>query len=198
MDAFALLQLPRQLTLEERVLHQAYAALSRTAHPDHGGSAEEAAGVNAAYELLRSPEKRIKHLLEIAAPPDAKAWRAVPLDESMMALFSAVGAALDTSAKYLEKRAAARSALARALLAGEELEQRERMEDLGNALAERLQSMEDGLPALDEALAAGESTGEAGAGLWKEIAGLQARFAYVIKWQAQVRERLLQLTLPPG
>src|SRR5688572_14192364 len=101
VDFFAVLGLPRAAALDEQRLHRAYTERSRTAHPDHGGSEALAAQLNAAYEVLRSPEKRLKHLLELAAPPEAKAWRTVPLDESMMSLFSELGKALESSAKFL-------------------------------------------------------------------------------------------------
>jgi curved DNA-binding protein CbpA len=187
-NAFDTLSLPPRLSLDESTLQQAYLAKSRVAHPDHGGSDVLAAEVNAAYDTLRSAEKRIRHLLELAAPEDARAWRAVPLDERMMSLFSSVGQALDASAKFVEKKARAQSALARALLAGEEMQQRERLEELGAAIAERMEEMEAVLPELDAQLSEAPHVG-----IWKTVAAMQARLAYLTKWQAQVRERLLQL-----
>ncbi len=189
MDAYQTLSLPRSAALVEETLHKAYAEKSRAAHPDHGGSDEQAAAVNAAYEMLKAPEKRLKHLLEIAAPEDAKAWRTVPMDDGMMALFSQLGKALDASGRFLEKKGKAQSALAKALLANEEMQQREVLEGIGFELENRRGEMEARLPGLDETL----SEGSAGTGTWKELALMQARFAYLARWQAQVRERLLAL-----
>ncbi|WP_075088099.1 J domain-containing protein [Verrucomicrobium spinosum] len=83
-NAFDILALPARLSLDEGTLQQAYLSRSRLAHPDHGGSDREASEVNAAYEVLKAPDKRVKHLLEFAAPEAARSWRTVPLDERMM------------------------------------------------------------------------------------------------------------------
>ncbi len=187
VDHFAVLSLPRTAALDENVLHQAYMDKSRTAHPDHGGSEAHAAEVNAAYESLRSPEKRLKHLLELARPDDAKTWRTVPLDEAMMGLFMELGKALETTTKFLERKNKATSALARALLTAEELQHRETLERIGFELEQRRGDMEARLPSLDEVLARNDAE------VWKQLAAMQARFAYLAKWQTQIRERLLLL-----
>ena len=187
VDSFAVLGLPRMAALDEQTLHRAYTEHSRTAHPDHGGDEAHAAQVNAAYETLRSPEKRLKHLLEIAGPEDAIAWRTVPLDEGMMSLFSELGTAMDTTAKFLERKSKAASALAKALLTNEEWQHRESLERIGFELEQRKGGMEAQLPALDALIVRDD------AGAWKQLAAMQARFAYLAKWQAQVRERLLAL-----
>lgn len=187
VDSFAVLGLPRMAALDEQTLQRAYTMHSRAAHPDHGGDEAHAAQVNAAYETLRPSEKRLKHLLEIAGPEEAKAWRTVPLDEAMMSLFSELGKAMDATAKFLERKNKAASAIAKALLTSEELQHRETLERIGFELEERKGDIETQLPALDAALARDD------AGAWKQLAAMQARFAYLAKWQAQVRERLLAL-----
>ncbi len=186
-DCFAILGLPRTAALDEETLHRAYVESSKTAHPDHGGSDAQAALTNAAYETLRAPERRLKHLLELAAPEDAKAWRTVPMDDRMMGLFSKLGKALEVSGKFLERKAKAQSALAKALLTNEEMREREVLEGIGFEIEEMRGVMESRLPALDAAVP------EAGTDTWKEVALMQARFAYLARWQTQVRERLLAL-----
>jgi len=187
MDAFKILSLPRKAALDEGSLQRAYDERSRVAHPDHGGSENLSAQLNEARQILGSPEKRLKHLLDLAAPPEATAWRVVPLDEEMMSVFMALGRALEESGRFLDRKNKATSALAKALLADEEMLQRETLEALGFTMAKLVDRMEARLPAVDRALESPDET------LWKELAALQARFAYVSKWQAQVRERLLAL-----
>ncbi len=188
-DHFQALDLPRRAALREEALAEAYFQKSRESHPDHGGAEEVAAQVNAAYETLRQPEKRLKHLIEIAAPAEAKAWRTVPLDDAMMALFARLGGAIAESGKYLEKRNKAQSALGRALLANEEFQQRDALEKIGEEIQARQAVIEERLPGLDAALQADPVTAQA----WRDVATLQAQLAYLAKWQTQVRERLLQL-----
>ncbi len=187
LDAFQLLGLPPRAALDEAALRSAYATRSREAHPDHGGSEAQAAELNAAHDILRTPERRLKHLLELTGPPEASAWRTVPLDGSMMDLFMKLGGALETSSVFLARKSRTTSALSRALLAAEELRHREALEALGFQLEEHRQAMEQNLPSLDEALQSPDSV------TWKRLAETQARFAYLAKWQAQIRERLLAL-----
>jgi curved DNA-binding protein CbpA len=186
-DSFTTLGLPRAATLDEPALQRAYTTHSRTAHPDHGGSEALAAKVNAAYETLRHPEKRLKHLLELAGPSDAKAWRTVPLDEGMMTLFSELGKTMEVTSKFLERKARAASAIARAVLAGEEMRHRETLETIGFEIERQKNEMAARLPTLDATIAGGDAS------VWKQVAAMQARFAYLAKWQSQVRERLLAL-----
>jgi curved DNA-binding protein CbpA len=186
-DCFAVLGLPRAATVDEQALHRAYTEHSRTAHPDHGGSEATAAQVNAAYEILRHSEKRLKHLLELAGPPEASAWRTVPLDESMMRLFSELGKAMQSTTDFLERKRKAGSALAKALLASEEMRHRELLENIGFEIESSKKEMESGLPSLDLALAKQDVDA------WKQVAMTQARLAYLARWQAQIRETLLAL-----
>jgi curved DNA-binding protein CbpA len=188
MNAFDRLSLPCTAALSTESLGEAYSRESRSAHPDHGGTEQSAQEVNIAYDLLRSPEKRLKHLLEVSAPPESNSWRTVPLDDAMMTLFSALGQALEASGRFLERKAKAQTALAKALLASEEMQHRESLESIGFQLEHRRQEMESHLPLLDTALARGGNEED-----WMQLASTQARFAYLAKWQTQIRERLLAL-----
>jgi curved DNA-binding protein CbpA len=187
VDYFEVLALPGRAALGENEIHSAYATKSRTAHPDHGGSEASAAEVNAAYEALRTPEKRLKHLLELAAPEDAKAWRTVPLDDAMMSLFTTLGNALQAAENFLQRKSSAQSALAKALLMNEEMQHRERLEGIGFEIEKCRREMESQLPAFDSALQCDDSS------KWQQLAAMQARFSYLAKWQTQIRERLLAL-----
>lgn len=186
-DYFEILSLPKQASLNEDELHRSYAALSKTKHPDQGGSDDDAAQLNAAYETLRMPDRRLKHLLETSGPDEAKAWRTVPLDEGLMTLFGGVGKALEASARFLERKALAQTALSKALLANEEILQREALERLGFEIEAHRAGMEAELGKLDELLSSGDAS------VWKQLAMMQAKFAYLGKWQTQIRERLLAL-----
>jgi len=187
VDCFAIFGLTRAASLNEEALRNAYTNASKAAHPDHGGSEDLASKVNAAYETLRAPENRLKHLLELASPDEAKRWRTVPLDDEMMSLFSALGKALEISAKFIERKAGAQSAIAKALLANEEMQHRESLERMGFEIDQRTKEMEQQLPAFDAEIASEKYSS------WAKIAAMQAKFSYLARWQTQVRERLLFL-----
>ena len=183
-NAFALLGLPRIAALNDEALQQAWLAASRSAHPDQpGGDAARAAEINSAYETLQAPEKRLKHLLDLHAVP----WRTVPIDEGMMALFGQLGPALQKVAAFLKRKQSATSALAKALLAPEEMRLQEQLEELGMQLEAQRSPILETLPALDAGLAAGDGT------TLTELQAMQAKLSYLAKWQAQVRESLLGL-----
>ncbi len=183
-NAFALLGLPRIAALDDEALQKAWLAASRSAHPDQpGGDAARAAEINTAYETLQAPEKRLKHLLDLHEVP----WRTVPIDDAMMSLFGQLGPALQSVAAFLKRKQAANSALAKALLAPDEMRLREQLEALGTTLDTERTALLENLPVFDIRLSAGDTSALA------DLQILQARVAYFSKWQAQVREALLSL-----
>lgn len=179
-DAFATLGLPRFAGLAEVEIQAAYFSRSK-----EEGQDQEL--LNAAFQTLSAPEKRLKHLLELAGPPEAKAWRAVVMPEELMRLFSKVGALKADSESLLKRRAAAGSALSKALLEPQVLKLREVGEDVAALLAGELEQLSACFPTLDQAVAEGADDA------WVRIAACQAHFSYLTKWQAQVRELLMGL-----
>lgn len=183
-NAFALLGLPRTAALDPDALQQAWLTASRATHPDQpGGDAARAAEVNAAHQTLLAPEKRLKHLLDLHEVP----WKAVPISEEMMTLFSRIGTALQSTASFLKRRQSAASALAKALLAPDEMRLREDLEALAVQIEADREKHLATLPALDTRLQSGDST------VLPDLQILQARLAYLSKWQQQLREALLSL-----
>ena len=172
-DAFATLELPQTAALTEEQVRAAYFAKSKVPEADN-------AALNAAFELLVAPDKRLKHLLDIAAPEDAKKWRTVAMGEDMMQLFMALGNARPEAESLIEKRGRALSALSKALLEKQTFSLRDDLEQIGTALDDKRQALDAELPELDDRD-------------WPRVAEAQARFAYLSKWQAQVRELLLKL-----
>lgn len=187
-DYFKLLSLPRRAALDEETVKQAYLRRTRELHPDQNpGGAAEAETLNKAFETLRTSEKRLKHLLELEAPASAQTWRTVTMDAELMALFEKLGPFLQQLGAFQKKKQGATSALARALLAHEEMSLRERAEQLAADLEAQRTELESSLPAID----AGRAAGDASVPQATQV--LQAKLAYLSKWQAQVREAFLAL-----
>jgi curved DNA-binding protein CbpA len=175
-DCFALLRLPRRAHLDAAELQAAWHAQSRAAHPDTpGGDARLAAEINAAHETLSSPEKRLKHLLELEGVP----WRPIPISAELMQLFTQLGAQLQRATGLTQKKQQASSALAKALLAPAEMQMREDLEALGTRIHEQREQLLTHLPEQD----------------WPQLQSIQATLAYLGKWQNQVREALLLLNM---
>ena len=173
MNAFEVLGLEMRPSLSEETVRAAYFEKSKAPGSD-------LATLNAAYELLLAPDKRLKHFIELAAPADARQWRAVTMSEDLMAIFMALGKARPEAEALIERRGKTQSALSKALLEKQTFLIRETLEEIGTTLdAKRidLESSVAGLAADD----------------WKQLTEAQARFAYLAKWQTQVRELLLKL-----
>src|SRR5215210_3504594 len=119
MDHFSLLGVARHPWLEPEDLKEKFHALSAQHHPDvHAtGSASGFERLNAAYQTLRDPVRRLKYLLELEAPQILLRKREVPAD--LIALFMETGAMRARIEKFVAKHAQATAALARALLAAE-------------------------------------------------------------------------------
>ncbi len=178
INFFTLLGLPQAAVLDEAALQAAYHEKSRAAHPDKpGGDAQLAAEINSAHEILAAPEKRLKHLLDLHAVP----WRAIPISNEMMALFSQLGPQLQNAAALAKKKQQATSALSKALLAPEEMKLREQLEEIGFQIETARTEILDSLPAFDTDLTAHLT----------DLQVTQATLSYLAKWQAQIREALL-------
>lgn len=183
-DAFEKLGLTRCAALDEEVLKSAWIEKGRAAHPDQaGGDAALSAEINEAYEVLREPESRLKHLLELEHPDEA--WATVPMEERLMQVFMKLGPVLQKVEAFAKKREAATSALALALLAGEQMRVQEDLEERMGELSDLRERLEAELLEVD-ALRGGSDGMEA-------MRVLRAKFAYVGKWQRQAREALMRL-----
>jgi hypothetical protein len=171
MNAFVLLGLPQQAALDEAVLQQAYFTAAKT----QGDSAE----LHTAYQTLLQSDKRLKHLLEIAAPPEASSWRTVPMQEELMQVFLLLGKERTTAEALVIKKQQAATALSRALLEKQLLAQRDALENIGFKLEALKQDSITQLSGLEQQ--------------WQALATVQAQLSYIAKWQAQIAELLLKL-----
>lgn len=170
MDAFALLGLPQRAALSEAEIQAAYFQAAKE---------QDSADLHEAYSLLLHPEKRLRHLLELAAPPEATAWRTVPMADALMNLFLRLGAARSSAEAAVEKRNKASTALSKALLEKTILAQRHELESIGLLLEQQRRQILERLESLENQ--------------WQQLAQAQAQLSYLAKWQAQVSELLLKL-----
>jgi len=185
-DPFAILGLPARPWLDAAALQSAFHRLGALHHPDSPGGATAAfAAVNSAWQALRDPAQRLRHLLEIHGHTPTAGAAAIPpaLADTFMGL-AALRTALD---RFLARHTAASGALAQALLASERTDLTRRLrEALAHLEASRAQS-HDTLRALDAAWDARDATTLA------HLATLQQSLAFQGKWSDQLREGLFQL-----
>jgi curved DNA-binding protein CbpA len=184
-DHFALLGQPRRPWLEEAALKDAFHRATVQQHPDvAGGSGAAAAAVNAAYAVLRDPATRLRHLLELEWPESAAAPAAIAPE--LAELFGKIAALQQAGAALKKKAASAQSPLSHALLAGEKAGYRRDLETALATLAGAEASASEQLRAFDVVWDQGDHATR------DELAAVQQRFAFLAKWQAQLREALFQ------
>jgi curved DNA-binding protein CbpA len=185
-DHFAILAQPRRPWLEDAVLKEAFHRATAQQHPDvAGGSGEQASALNAAYAVLRDPATRLRHLLDLEWPGDASAVAGIAPE--LADLFGKIAALRQTGAVLAKAEAAAQSPLARALLAGDQATHRRNLESMLAALASAEAAAQDDLHAIDTGWASRDDATR------EQLSALQQRFAYLAKWQAQLREDLFRL-----
>jgi hypothetical protein len=183
---FAVLELPARPWLELELAKAAFHRLGAARHPDApGGSADAFAAVNAAWQILRDPARRLRHLLELLGAETAASTPQIP--PALADLFMEMAPLPRKADDFRRRLAAADGALAKALLAAE---RHTLQHDLQHTLA-RLDAL------------ARESLAEIRAidAVWEQrdaaaLAGLSAAqqtLAFTSKWSDQLREALFQL-----
>lgn len=185
MDAFALLDLPARPLLAEDEITRRFDAAALQAHPDRGGDSAQFAALEEARRVLIDPAARLRQLLarEVGELPRGPAEVPAVIGQA----FTRATAVCAEADAMIAQRAAAGSALARALLAAPALEVRESVEVwLGELAALRL--------AAEEALARFDVDWQAGERPIEALRDLAQIFAFVARWTAQGRERLFALS----
>jgi curved DNA-binding protein CbpA len=125
MNAFESLGISSCLEISDEALAAAFRAAGKRAHPDAGGDEAEFASLREAFAVVSSPSRRLRHWLELRGTPGE--LRGI-IDDSLMDLFSEVGAVTQGAEAVLRKRDEAKSALVRAMLEGETQLSREAVE----------------------------------------------------------------------
>jgi len=186
MDAFALLGLPRRASLTAEEVRAAFQRAGAATHPDGAGSdertrrTEDFAALNEAYAVLSSLPRRLRHLLELEYPDTTAQKTGTVMDGAMMELFASTGAAVQAAGAVQTRKQKAATALARAMLAGEEMRVQETLEAATQRLEAARAALEAELTELDEARAAGASVAA-------KLQSCAARAGFLEKWQAQLR-----------
>ena len=182
-DHFATLQQSRGPWLDAAALKDSFHRLGAQRHPDTaGGDAESFAALNAAWQTLREPATRLRHLLELEAP-DLLA-RTAQIPPALADTFMRIAALRRTLEDFRKRHSAASTPLARALLAAE---QHAVKTDLESALA-------DLDTAHERALAELRALDTAWPTSLDPLAALHQQLAFLAKWSTQLRESLFQLT----
>jgi curved DNA-binding protein CbpA len=191
-DYFALLGQPRRPWLDEEILKQKFFALSTSVHPDrvhHLPEAEKKAAhehyteLNAAYNCLREPKERLRHLLELHSGRKPAQVQQVP--GNLVELFFEIGEATRAADEFLKRKAPVMSPL---LLVN--------LFDEGQNISERLTALRDNLNARQNQFTAElQSFNEQWQQEIERLEQIQQTLGYLHRWNAQLQERIVLLSL---
>ncbi|MFO1487030.1 MAG: hypothetical protein U1F65_00995 [Verrucomicrobiota bacterium] len=187
-DHFAFFEEPRQAWLDPERLKEKFVTLSATVHPDRvhqlSAAEREAAqqrytALNTAYQCLKEPRLRLRHLLELESGKKPSDLTQVP--EDLMNLFFHIGKAFREVDAFLTEKAGATSPLLKVQLF-----------ERGMDWTEQLQMLQQELTGRRERLLAGLR--ETSSPTTALVENTYRLLSFYDRWLAQVQERIAQLS----
>jgi len=194
-DHFALLNEPRRPWLDTETLKERFFTLSAEVHPDRVHQASDADKVtanrrytelNAAYNCLREPRDRLRHLLELELGSKPSDLTEVPND--LMNLFFETGQMLRGAQTFLAEKAKATSPLLQVELFERGQEWIKKLGGLRKKITPRRDAL---LAELKNLNAAWESTA---AKPLERLLEIWRLLSFYERWLAQIQERVVQLS----
>jgi DnaJ-domain-containing protein 1 len=199
-DCFALLEEARQPWLDPDQLKTKFHSLSAEAHPDrvHNASAEckQAAQdryteLNAAYNCLREPKTRLRHLLELELGTKPAEIQQIPPD--LMNLFMQVSQLCRETDSFLVEKAQVTSPLLRVELFERGQARTEKLSALQKIVTSSRDKLLVELKTHNAAWTPGDQRTKAPN--LSRLEELYRLFSYFDRWNAQLQERIVQLAL---
>jgi len=199
-DNFDLLNEPRRPWLDPEELKQKFLALTAAVHPDrsHHLSAPERekaqqdyTALNAAYNCLREPKLRLRHLLELERGAPAKEIQQIPGE--LMDVFMEIGQACRQADAFIAEKNQATSPLLKVQFFARGQDEVEKLGTLQKQLGERRNSLMVELKNLDVAWMQ-RSPDDERTGLLDSLDALGRLFSYYDRWLMQLQERVIQLS----
>ena len=196
-DFFALLNEPRRPWLDADLLKQKFLSQSANLHPDKIHSAGEAeksaaakkfAELNAAYNCLAEPKSRLLHLLELESGTKPKDIQQIP--SGLADLFAEVATVCKSADNFIAEKNKATSPLLQVQLFERGQSWIDRLNELQKKLKELREKLNTELKSLD-AQWDSENRNE----ILRRLEELYRLFGYFNRWNNQIQERIVQLTL---
>jgi len=190
---------PRRPWLDPEALKAKFLSLSATAHPDRVHAAEPGeqkaaqdryAEINAAFQCLREPKDRLKHLLELELGTRPQQLHTVPND--LMDLSMAVGQLCRKADNFLEEKRRAASPMLQVQLFERSQECTEQLQELDQKIAGKREQLLIELKRVDaEWVSKAEESQRRQ--LLQRLERIYPVLSYFERWHQQLQERLVQL-----
>ena len=194
-DYFVLLNEPRRPWLEAEALKEKFLALSAEVHPDRVHQASDAdklaanqryTELNAAYNCLREPRDRLRHLLELELGKKPSDLTNVP--NGLMDLFFTVGKSLREADAFLAEKGRASSPLLQVQLFERGQEWVDKLSDVRQTIAARRDPLVNELKTLDA------SWSNMTAKPLERLLEIWRLLSFYERWLAQIQERVVQIS----
>lgn len=184
-DPFTHLQVSRRPWLDEATVKESFHRLAAIHHPDQKqGDTQAFSDLTKAYEILRHPASRLRHLIELE---NLGGTEGRPLPVGLEELFTSIATIRQQVNSALARRGGATNALSRSLAATEVQRASEAAEQARQRIESELQVAESLLKQVDEKWPSAEAR--------EALPDLQARFTFLTKWLEQLREAILQIQI---
>jgi curved DNA-binding protein CbpA len=197
-DYFLLFNEPRRPWLEADLLKQKFLALSANLHPDRIHSASETDKVeatkkftelNAAFNCLAEPKLRLLHLLELELGSKPKDIQQIPA--ALADLFAEVANSCRSADVFLAEKRQATSPLVQVQFFERGQDWVEKLNGLQRKLNELREKLTVELKSLDAQWISADATTE----ILPKLEELYRLFSYFNRWNGQIQERVVQLSL---
>ena len=198
-DYFALLNQPRRPWLEPEALKTQFLALAAKAHPDKKQTRSDTerlaanryyAELNAAYHCLAEPKSRLLHLLELEQGAKPRDIQQIP--DALADLFAEVAGTCRNADDFPSAKNKVTSPLLQVQQFERAQERVERLRVLQTRLAGLHRKLVKELKSLDASWASGTGNRTA---LLNRLEELYRLFGYYSRWNGQIQERIVQLSL---
>ena len=200
IDYFALLDEPRRPWIDPDTLKQKFLVLASGAHPDRVHNTHESekavateryAELNAAFNCLAEPKLRLRHLIELELGAKPKDIEIIPSE--LADLFATVATTCRNADSFLTEKKSTNSPLLQVQLFERGQDWIERLNSLQKNLnALQGKNLED-LKSLDKEWNTLDSSPRMK--ILPKLEDLYRLFGYLNRWNNQIHERILQLSL---
>ena len=196
-DHFALLNEPRRPWLDPDALRRKFLSLSAAVHPDkvqfsvtspRADASRQFAELNAAYNCLREPKERLRHLLGLELGSRPKDLQQIPSD--LADLFMEIGALCKQVDGFLAEKARTSSLLLRAQMFERGQEWVTRLTATQGKVNERHNAIIAQLQSLDSKWMANTAVRSE---LLPQLEEVWRLLGFFTRWSSQLQERLAQI-----
>ena len=202
IDYFALLNEARRPWIDPELLKAKFLVLSAEFHPDRvptssaperAAAARHYAELNSAFNCLREPKDRLRHLLELELGRKPKDLQEIPAD--LADLFIEIARLCQQANAFLAEKAKVTSPLLRVQLFERGQEWVERLGAMQRRIGERREKLARELQLLDAEWSQKAGNASAGAPLLSKLEAIHRLFSFYARWSSQIHEALVQLAL---